>query len=198
MANITNAEVNAASAAIPVSWFGPATRVTNVQSPQLTNTNDFTVTVAHGDGNTTSVVLNYDELTDEAEYKPIIFGAVIDDFAAAIDSPYGPLTRTTALADLGTNPISAFDEPIAFTLASPYDDKTVELTYNELKYEAVVLQRLKQVVGVQYQVNRLKTEIAALYAVSNAMSAPHTESDYQELVDGIRDLNYSVGGFKLN
>lgn len=198
MANITNAEVDAFCAAIPVSWFGPATRVTNVESPQLTNTNDFTITVAYGDGDTTSVTLNYDELIDADEYKPIVFGAVIDDFAAAVDAPYGPIVRNTTLANLGTDAKSAFDEPISFTLASPYDTASVELSYNELKYEAVVLERLQRAVGVQYQVNRLKTEIAALYAVSNALIAPHTEDDYQELIDGIRDLNYSVGGFKLN
>jgi hypothetical protein len=198
MANITNAEVNAACAAIPVSWFGPATRVTNVESPQLTNTNDFTVRVFYGDGDTTSVTINYDELTDSTDSKQIIFAAVIDDWAAAIDTPYGPITRTTAVADLGINALNAFDTPITFTLASPYTSETVELTYNELKYEDIVIERLKRVVGVSSVVQTIIDELSALNTVAQAMTAPHTDADYATLIEGLRDLNYLVGGFRLN
>lgn len=198
MPNITNAQVNAAASAIPVSWFGPATRVTNVESPQLTNTNDFVVTVAHGDGNTTSVTINYDELTNEAEYKPIIFGAVIDDFALAVSAPYGPLTRTTPITSLPTNPAHAFDTNISFALASPYNDKTIQLTYNELKYPAIVLQRLKGVVGVSSSVKAIADALSTLNATAQAMTAPYDDNDYETLIDGVRNLNYLVGGFQLN
>lgn len=198
MPNITNTAVDTLSAAIPVLSFGPATRVTNVTSPQLDNTQNFVVTVPFGYGNISSVTLNYDQLESPINSKRIIFAAVIDDFAASIVAPYGPLTRVTPVASLGINASNARDVPIVFTLASPYNTETVSLTYNELKSATLVNGRLQGAAGSQFLVNRLKTQIGALNTLADAMTAPHTEADYASLIDSIRDLNYLVGGFKLN
>lgn len=198
MPNITNAQVNAASAAIPVLAFGPATRITNVESPQLDNTQNFVVTVPFGYDNISSVTLNYDQLTNATNSKRIIFAAVIDDFAAAIVAPYGPLTRVTPVASLGINASNARDVPIEFTLTSPYNTEKVSLTYNELRNAPLVNGRLQGAVGSQFLVNRLKTQIGALNTLAAAMTAPHTEADYVALIESLRDLNYLVGGFRLN
>lgn len=191
MPDITNAEVDAFAAAIPVSWFGPATRVTDVESPQLTNTNDFVVTVPHGDGNTTSVTLNYDELTDPYEYKPIIFGAVIDDIAAAVDAPYGPIVRVTAIADLPTSS-TAFDQPITFTTASPYST-TFEIPYSKLKHESYLNAAIERSVGIQDIVNDLKTSIGVLDTYADTLTAPHTQAELNELIERIIALSMEAG-----
>lgn len=195
MPNITNAQVDAAAAAIPVSWFGPATRVTNVQSPQLTNTNDFVVTVPHGHGNTTSVTINYDELTNPYEYKPIIFGAVIDDIAASVSSPYGPIVRTTDIEDLPTGE-SAFEQPITFTTAAPYST-TFEIPYNKLKHPSYLNAAIERSVGVQGIVNDLKVSIGTLKTYADTLTAPHTQADLQALVDKIVELSLQAANIAL-
>lgn len=197
MSNITNAQVDAACALIPVSWFGPATRVTNVQSPQLTTTDNFTVTVPHGYGNISNVTINYNQLTNSEQYRPIIFGAVIDDWAASIPAPYGPLTRVTTNANLPVDTAYARDTQIEFSLASPYNSTKVWMTYNELKYQDVAVERCRQAVGSQALVNDLKTSISALNTLAAGMTAPHTEDDYQDLVEEIVDLAMQVGGTRL-
>lgn len=191
MAAITNASVDYVLTTLASSWFGPGTRVTNVESPQLQNTNDFTFTVPHGDGDTTSVVMTYDELISEFDRKPIIFHAVIRDIAAGYDAPYGPLTVITTEAEL-SNGNSAFEQPITFKLASPYLVE-FELPYDKAKHESYLQSAVKRAAGYQLLVNDLKTAIGTLKTYADTLTAPHTIAEQNELVERIFALSEQAG-----
>lgn len=191
MAAITNAAVDYVLTTLESSWFGPGTRVTDVESPQLQNTNDFTFTVAHGDGDTTSVSMTYDELIVEFDRKPIIFHAVITDIAAAYDAPYGPLTVVTTEAQL-SNGTTAFEQPITLKLASPYLVE-FEITYDKMKHPTYLQAAVERAAGFQLLVNALKTSIGTLKTYADTLTALHTVAESNELVERIFALSEQAG-----
>lgn len=105
----------------------------------------------------------------------------LDTLAAAVPSPYGPLTRVTSVASLPTP-----NSEVRIEFTSQYS-VSVWLTYEELQVAGVRDRILAQAHEWTDIVANMKTEINALDALAEAMSAPHTYADYKVLVDYLRD-----------
>lgn len=106
----------------------------------------------------------------------------IDTAAALIDAPYGPLTRVT---DVATLPTPNSHIRLEFTDAN---GNTVFFTYEQLLDEPGTETRLQDRDGIGGKVEALKTQIAAIYALSNAMAQPHTRAEYETLIAELREI----------
>lgn len=191
MPTITNAEVDAFVALIPPPWFGPGTRVTDVESPQLNNDDYFFISVPHGYGGVSQVYLTYDNLQAPDEYRPVVFAAVIDDWAAAYPAPFGPLTRETATADL---PIydGAFKENLTLKLAAPYNTEFFA-SYEQISQPLLLTRLVTLAAGIQSRVAELRADIANLHSAANALTAPYTVAEYNNLVELYTKLSMKYG-----
>jgi hypothetical protein len=182
MANITNAEVTAAllafNTAYPDGWFTDYTKTTDVESPQLDDVTDFVIATA----TPTNVNITYLELLDDLDTKRIALYAEALALAAAVAAgDYGPLTVVTTEANA---PIS-FDQRMEYTTLN---SKTVYLSYNDMKVDAVRNTLVDQAEGETAKVDTIGAQLTALVVLYDAMTAPHSHADYVSLIDSIREI----------
>ena len=110
-----------------------------------------------------------------------VSNATIDTAAAAVPSPYGPLTRVTDVADL---PEPNSEIRLEFTSAL---SETVYATYAELIIPAMILQINQRAHDWTAVVADLKTALNELDVLVDAMATPHTYEDYQAIIDTFRN-----------
>lgn len=113
----------------------------------------------------------------------------MDVIASGVTGISGPLTRVGSLTDL---PVPNENMQIEFTTAL---DDTVYLSYVQLSNLNVLDRLLSQAAGIDDRVERIKTGVAAVYAVTNAMSAPHTYADLVAAVAAIRENILALKGY---
>lgn len=113
----------------------------------------------------------------------------LDVLASGVTGIHGPLTRVGSLTGL---PTPNENMQIEFTTAL---DDSVLLSYEQLTNLNVLNRLLGQAGGIHERVEDLKTAIAAVYAVSNAKSAPHTYEDYVDIITVLRANNRVLKGY---
>lgn len=96
----------------------------------------------------------------------------LDTLAAAVPSPYGPLTRVGTVASLPT-PNSQIRIEFTSNLSV-----TVSLSAEDLENAPLTLELLKNYHSWTAIVADMKTAISALNTLAVAMSTPHTYDDY--------------------
>jgi hypothetical protein len=179
---ITNAQVTALltayNAAYPDGWFTDFTKTTDVQDPNIANDADFVIATA----TPTNVNITYLELADDLVVKRISLYAEALALAAAVAAgDYGPLVVVTAEADA----------PIYFDGRMEYlalNSKTVHLSYNDMKIDAVRNLIVDQAQGYSVKVETIGAQLTALVVLFDAMTSPHSYADYVSLVDSIREI----------
>ena len=120
---------------------------------------------------------------------PTITNLQVDIIASGVAAPYGALTRVTDMGDLPT-PNENID--IEFTTAL---GDTAFMTYEQLSTSAIRTRILEQSAPIEARVARIKTAVAAMYAVTNAMSSPHTYEDLVDAQNAIRENSDSLKGY---
>lgn len=121
----------------------------------------------------------------------IVDNSDVDTAAAAVPSPYGPLTR---VSDVEQYPEGNSNQQIEFT--SNVGATVLFMSYDQLMNTDVRNRLLHQAHPDDWAVRELKTAINALNTKVNAMSAPYDYADYKDLVSDLRQ-NFPVlrGGF---
>lgn len=112
--------------------------------------------------------------------------AEVDTLAAAVPSPYGPLTRVTDFES------SVFPQPsgnIRGTFTSALST-TVYFSPKELTNLDLVLARNLEYHDWTGKVSQMIIDIAALKTLADTMSTPHTYDDYQALIDEVRGFSW--------
>lgn len=117
-----------------------------------------------------------------------VSNATVDTAAAAVASPYGPLTRVTDLTLLAT---PNYQTSIEFTTSL---GQHVWLTWEQLANTTLTVKLLKQFSGHEALVRGLKTRIGAVNTTAAAMSSPYDYDDYQTLINALRDNFPEVRG----
>lgn len=116
----------------------------------------------------------------------------VDAYASGVTGIGGPLVRVT---DLDTLPVPNENISLEFTMAASGGGGSVNMSYEQLTTTAVRTRIMEQASGIHGRVESLITSIAAIYAVSSAMSAPHTYADLVDIWDVIRDNSEDFQGF---
>lgn len=111
---------------------------------------------------------------------PTITNFNVDTVASGIGGIYGPLSRLT---NMGSLPVPNENHSIQFVTAL---GNHVFMSYEQLTTTAVRNRILGQAGGINENVQDLKTAVAAVYAITNAFSAPHTYDDYVAAINAIR------------
>lgn len=114
----------------------------------------------------------------------------VDVIASTIAAPYGPIVRVTDMEDL---PVPNENRDIEFTMAATVDSLPVTMSYEQLATASVRNRILAQFAGVQGLAEELIADVAAAYAVTNALSAPHTYEDYKTAVEAVRAIRAVKG-----
>jgi hypothetical protein len=114
----------------------------------------------------------------------------VDTAAAAVSAPYGPLVRVT---DVDSLPTPNEEHTIEFTMANSLG--SVFMSYRQLTNSDTRLRILEQAANITGRVQKIKTWVAAVYAVTNALSAPHTYEDLVDVIAALRDNDNPLRGY---
>lgn len=120
---------------------------------------------------------------------PTITNLQVDIIASGVASPYGPIVRQTDMEDLPTP-----NENISIEFETALGD-TVYISYEQLSTTAIRTRLLEQSAGIEARVARIKAGVAAMYAVTNAMSSPHTYQDLLDAVEAVRENDDWLAGY---
>lgn len=107
----------------------------------------------------------------------------------AVASPYGPLTLVGTVDDA---PTPNYD--IKFLFTSNIAATPVYLSAQQLETPALLLELLENAHAPGALVQAIITSVAGLYAITNAMSAPHSQADLTAIKSYIVDNMYFLRG----
>lgn len=187
MATITNTQVTTALGLLNQNWFGPFDSVTGVVNGETEDDEEFTFDTA-GD---VEVTITYLDLIEVDLAHQIILAAVIDDIAGDVAAgDYGPLTRVTELEDLPYNDVNG--KKIELTTVN---GNTIYLTYDEIKRESLLLERVRIAEGYNAKVDAILAKLVALKVVTDAFPAVHTAANYKTLINGLLGIEEIRGHF---
>lgn len=105
----------------------------------------------------------------------------VDVVASGVTGIYGPVSRVTNMSTLPTP-----NENIGIEFTTALGD-TVFMTYEQLTNLNVRNRILGQSGGVNERVQDLKTGVATVYDITNALTAPHTYEELVTVVEAIRE-----------
>lgn len=120
---------------------------------------------------------------------PTITNLQVNIIASGVGAPHGPLTKVT---DMSTLPTPNENHSIEFTTAL---GDTAYMSYEQLSTAAVRTRILEQSSGVEARVARIKAGVAAMYAVTNAFSSPHTYADLVAAIAAVRANDDWLAGY---
>lgn len=111
----------------------------------------------------------------------------VDSRASHIDivEPYNPLTRVT---DMSTLASPNENTTIEFTLPAEAGGGSVFMSYEQLLSANVANRIAAQASKITGLYEELKADVAVVYALTNAATAPHTYADYKAAVTAARNI----------
>lgn len=115
----------------------------------------------------------------------------VDEAAAAVAGPYGPLTRVTDVEEFEGN-----NRHMRFEFTDQLG-KTVLASYDELIDAQAIARQIALAEGVSYTVNKLIEQVDDLYTytdgIDNSNGGPYTQEQYEQIIAKLRDIHEISG-----
>lgn len=182
-----HAAVTAALSTIVQNWFNPWTLQT-AEADMPTNLDTAKMAFRVDEG-TVDFSMTYNEFINPDYNKRFAIAAKVDELAAAVPAAnYGPLTRLTPVTAMPSTTKDA--TRIEFTNKN---GESVWLRYSELATAAIRNSELLEQAGIDGKVQSLISKISTINTAAQAMSQPHDEDDYNDLIGMLKDISEIKG-----